>query len=217
MAIQYVNVGQTDNDGTGDDLREAFIKVNDNFSELALLVTESTTVSNIGNGVGLYAGSLEYDLQFKSLVQGNAVNITTSNTEVVISVDQIVNSLTLSGNTGEKVISGVDVLDIVGEESITTEIVDNTLTIRSSFNNLSDDLAPMLGNNLNANNFSIFNLNEINGSNLEGLHKVVGNNFDFGTITFEASNIIDWITINTTVDMGSFTQPSFISINMGSL
>ena len=33
MAIQRVNIGTIANDGTGDDLREAFVKVN-NFTEL---------------------------------------------------------------------------------------------------------------------------------------------------------------------------------------
>ena len=31
MAINYIDVGIIANDGTGDDLREAFIKVNENF------------------------------------------------------------------------------------------------------------------------------------------------------------------------------------------
>ena len=34
MAIQTINIGNIANDGTGDDLREAFIKVNNNFTEL---------------------------------------------------------------------------------------------------------------------------------------------------------------------------------------
>ena len=31
MANSVINIGQLANDGTGDDLREAFIKVNNNF------------------------------------------------------------------------------------------------------------------------------------------------------------------------------------------
>jgi hypothetical protein len=217
MSIQFVNVGQTDNDGTGDDLREAFVKVNENFTKLALLVTESTTVSNVGSGVGLYAGNQGYNLQFKTLVKGNGINIVPSANTITISVDQIVKSLALSADTGEKMLSGADSLSIVGESSITTTITGNTLTIKSDFNNLSDDPTPVLGANLNAENFSISNLQSINGASLEGLHKVVGNNFDFGTIRVEASNIIDWITINATVSMGTFAQPSAISVNMGSL
>ena len=34
MANSIINIGTLANDGTGDDLREAFIKVNNNFSEL---------------------------------------------------------------------------------------------------------------------------------------------------------------------------------------
>lgn len=217
MAIQYVNVGQTDNDGSGDDLREAFIKVNDNFSQLSALVTESTTASNIGAGVGIYAATEEYNLQFKTLVEGNAISIVPSVNEIVISVDQIVNSVTLSADTGQKIISGLDVLNIIGESSISTELVANTLTVKSDFNNVSEDPAPALGANLDAANFSIINLLSVNGSSLEGLHKVTGINFDFGSITAEANNIIDWIIINTNIDMGSFAQPNFISINMGSI
>ena len=37
MAIQTINIGTIANDGTGDDLRDAFIKVNNNFSDLVLV------------------------------------------------------------------------------------------------------------------------------------------------------------------------------------
>ena len=35
MTIQKVNIGSVVNDGTGDDLRTAFVKANNNFDELA--------------------------------------------------------------------------------------------------------------------------------------------------------------------------------------
>ena len=35
MAVTSINVGTLANDGTGDDLREAFIKVNNNFTDFA--------------------------------------------------------------------------------------------------------------------------------------------------------------------------------------
>ena len=46
MVQSTVNIGTLANDGTGDDLREAFIKVNNNFNELYLRTPESTTASN---------------------------------------------------------------------------------------------------------------------------------------------------------------------------
>ena len=55
MAIQTINIGTIANDGTGDDLREAFVKVNNNFTELNARSTESTTVANLGSaGEGVF-------------------------------------------------------------------------------------------------------------------------------------------------------------------
>ncbi len=49
MAIQVINVGNLANDGTGDDLREAFIKVNQNFDELDL---RASNVEGANVGIG---------------------------------------------------------------------------------------------------------------------------------------------------------------------
>ena len=46
MAISTSNIGTRSNDGTGDDLREAFVKVNNNFTELDARQAENTTASN---------------------------------------------------------------------------------------------------------------------------------------------------------------------------
>jgi hypothetical protein len=61
--IQTINIGTTANDGTGDDIREAFDKVNDNFIEVSKGLYAQTALSNavvfasgeaslIGAGVG---------------------------------------------------------------------------------------------------------------------------------------------------------------------
>ena len=45
MAVQTINIGNAANDGTGDDLREAFIKVNNNFADLeAVQVTDGLSL-----------------------------------------------------------------------------------------------------------------------------------------------------------------------------
>ena len=38
MAVQLVNIGRIANDGTGDDLREAFIKINQSLEDLDLRI-----------------------------------------------------------------------------------------------------------------------------------------------------------------------------------
>ena len=77
MAIQTINIGQVANDGTGDDpLREAFVKVNNNFTELSNRI-EQTTASNLGTvGEGVSYTESPYDLQFKKIKAGGNVTVT---------------------------------------------------------------------------------------------------------------------------------------------
>lgn len=44
--IQNINVGATANDGTGDLLRNAFIKINSNFDEIELWFSDVLTTSS---------------------------------------------------------------------------------------------------------------------------------------------------------------------------
>ena len=85
MAVQLINIGNIANDGTGDDLREAFIKANANFEELDLRDDEQTTASNLGStGEGLFAQKLAYDLQFKKVVGGAGLTLTATNDNIII-------------------------------------------------------------------------------------------------------------------------------------
>ena len=69
MAIQTVNIGTIANDGTGDDLREAFVKVNANFNELDIRQPEKTTGANLGSaGEGVFAQLSGAEMQFKKIV-----------------------------------------------------------------------------------------------------------------------------------------------------
>ena len=66
MAIQTINVGNIPNDGTGDDLREAFVKVNNNFSEVdTKLAQVPLSAANRGqSGEGVYAQTVDNVLEF---------------------------------------------------------------------------------------------------------------------------------------------------------
>ena len=87
MAIQTVNLGTFANDGSGDDLRAAFEKVNSNFVELdANLIANG---QNLGSGTVIFAGKtanpgVGENLTFKSLIGGQ--NITLSNTSDSITI-----------------------------------------------------------------------------------------------------------------------------------
>jgi hypothetical protein len=76
MTIQTINLGNYANDGTGDDLRTAFEKVNANF---ALLDAEAAinAGANLGSGTGIFAAKSSATLQFKSLTSDDdSVTIT---------------------------------------------------------------------------------------------------------------------------------------------
>ena len=82
MTIQTINLGSYANDGTGDDLRTAFEKVNANFDVLKFEVTNGT---NLGTGAHIFAQKNATDpyLEFKTLTSiDNSVIITSSATMV---------------------------------------------------------------------------------------------------------------------------------------
>lgn len=98
--LQTIIVGGYANDGTGDDLRTAFQKVNANFatlnSELGI-----TTASNIGTGVGIFAQKNDTTLELKSLKGASGVTITSDTDSVTISALASIQgdtSPTLGGN-----------------------------------------------------------------------------------------------------------------------
>jgi hypothetical protein len=82
MSLQTINIGTYANDGTGDDLRTAFTKVNSNFAALTLTSGISSAV-NVGAGIGIWADKNLTNLEFKSLTStGASVAITSTATTV---------------------------------------------------------------------------------------------------------------------------------------
>jgi hypothetical protein len=74
MAIQTINIGNLVNDGLGDDLRTAFRKVNENFTELNASLT--VTASNIGTiGEGIFKQKTGANLEFKNLIPGTKITL----------------------------------------------------------------------------------------------------------------------------------------------
>lgn len=72
--IQTINIGNVVNDGLGDDLRSAFEKVNNNFTELYHALT--ITGQNVGGtGYGVYKQQVGNILEFKTLVSGRYMQL----------------------------------------------------------------------------------------------------------------------------------------------
>jgi len=84
MAKQTINIGATANDGTGDQLRSAFDKANQNFTELydkldAAWVDWTPVVTAGGGGPPTYTASGRYKRNGKTVHFQCAINITALN------------------------------------------------------------------------------------------------------------------------------------------
>lgn len=102
MTQQIIDVGSTANDGTGDPIRTAFIKTNDNFTELYNASTVSVT-GNISGGNVSVTGSV---LGGSVSVTGTVTAQTVSTTGLAVSGIETVspNYVTVSG-TGSTTLS----------------------------------------------------------------------------------------------------------------
>lgn len=281
MAITLINIGTVANDGTGDDLREAFLKVNQNFEELDIRVPESTTASNLGSGTGVFASKVGYDLQFKSIVAGENVTLTTTDNQITVNATGGLQQLIVVSDLGSKILTDGDTLRIQGGANVDVEYDSlNDRFLINSTTQLSTDLSPVLSATLDANSNAITNvgtvstsnaqlgnnyLKTINGENLnlsaEGGGQVllsgndlivnnnisVGNNLtvsgnllgdllgnveglvygadvrrhfsnlDFGETITNITSWMDYLIYSSTLELGSFTAPSGITIDLGEI
>ena len=225
MAQSGINIGTLANDGTGDDLREAFVKVNNNFTELYARSPESTTAVNLvaddATTAGLFAQKSSQELQFKSLKAGPNVSLSTSNNQVTITSSGIVSILftTDAGSVGPINASGV--ARFLGTGGVATTGSGTDVTIDSK---LQRETSPKLTATLNVNNQNLTNGGTITASNFDCLVRgknvadidsVVG--FDFGGIQGGISNIIEWLEADNSVNLGTVASPSSKGVDLGSL
>ena len=233
MALQTINIGTLANDGTGDDLREAFIKVNQNFDDLDLRSPESTTVTNLGNtGQGLFAQKVGAELQLKKLVQGSNVTLTSSTTGITINATGGLQQLNVVSDSGSLQLADGGTLNIRGGSGSTTSVAGNVLTINSTAE-VSSDTTPELGGNLDAGGNDISNVNTLTASNINGaltgnvtglVHGVDIRNiepntagFDFGSLSNDVRGLSDWLIYQTDIDFGSHLSPDPRNFDAGVL
>jgi hypothetical protein len=239
MALQTINLGSVANDGTGDDLREAFNKVIFNFAELDARTPEATTVLNLGTGEGLYASKNDAELQFKSLVGGNNVTLSSDSNELTINVDAGVTQFVVAGDSGSLTVTENTTVTIQGGTLISTTRDGNNIRIDSSaLGKLEDDPAPRLAAGLDANGNNLGNVGLINATtvtanfngNLTGLvhgidirdlnyYTEEDNSWNFGGIApTTVTNLWDFLFATTNVDFGTIAGNNVnVSLDLGSI
>lgn len=232
--MQHINIGNIANDGTGDDLRVAFLKVNQNFSELNSRIIGQVDAENLGIGQGIFYVKDDSVLQFKSLVAGNNVTLSSSANEITISSADAISSIQFNADSGNLNFNGLSSINIEGGENINTSFSGSVLTIDLESNNLVvKDASPTLGGNLDADGKDITDANIITANNITANNVSAGDysgnvygidirpvsrllfGADYGNIVTEATSGIDIFIATISVDYGSITSPSGLNSDYG--
>lgn len=156
-----INIGQNVNDGTGDDLRTAFTKVNQKFTELEALGGETNDGVNVGStGEEIFAGKNGLNLQFRKIrsADPNRLSVSVVNDVIVIDnnrpADAAFRNVQTDGVGTITATTSNSTFAIIGGNNITTEIAGSNVRINGNFA-LSNDGSPQLGGNLAMDNSDI--------------------------------------------------------------
>jgi hypothetical protein len=230
MAIQNINVGNSANDGTGDDLREAFIKINQNFQLLDGIAEQ--VGSNLGSsGAEVYSNTANNTLYFRRLVAGNNIQLTQLDNTIVFENTMPESRFTIVTNSGS-MISGAGInYNILGADAITVSANENTKTITIT-GSLLQDTTPELGGNLVGNNRNITGINALTATTVNATNLLLTNiggvnyqerlgryitSFDLGELDQPVESILDWVILQTGVDFGTIATPSVGDVDFGSI
>lgn len=221
MTLQLINIGNVANDGTGDDLREAFIKINQNFEEIDFLKPDLTTAVNVGDqGEGIFFQIENFELQFKKIVQGSNITLTASDDSITIDALGGLQKLSIITQSGDLDLTDGDMLNVQGQDGIEVKIIDGVLTIENTFSRLESDTNPTLSADLNANGFKILNADiqsNVYGVDIRNINQYFDNYFDFGEFKKIATNFFEWIFFSTEFDLGFMLDPTNIEVDVGTI
>jgi hypothetical protein len=233
MTISRINVGNIANDGTGDDLRQAFVKVNNNFDELDARVVPQNNAANLGTGTGVFYTKENSILNFRSLIAGDNMSLSSDGTSITITNND---NITVRTDGSTLSLSGVGrAFGINGGQNIDTSLTGSNITVAINATDLIfQDKNPALGAALDANAFNINNVGTltattvnatsvvgaltgtVNGIDVEELDKIV-TGADYGLISDNITTSIELLFRATTIDYGSITAPSSLVSDYSSI
>ena len=135
MSILTVNLGTYANDGNGDDLRTAFEKSNNNFTELDL--TRVITADNLGSGAPVFKEKIGNNLQLRSIISGLNIAVTYTDNEISIATPDSINSVEEDTNP-----------QLGGDLNLNGHLITGTGNILISGNIVAQEIAGNLTGNL---------------------------------------------------------------------
>jgi hypothetical protein len=212
MNISQIDIGGVANDGTGDDLRTAFQKINENFVEVETSIDASTVAANLGNGVGVFKQKTLNTLEFKSLAVGDKLAIAADGNTITISTDFVgkdlaVGSLTASGNISGNVITA----------SMFTGAFNGGLMGRVY--PVAPDYIIGAGNIIGVQpdpGLPNYRPARVDGVSVRDLNTTI-NTFDFGTLDATYTSAFPYILGQVGLNMGTITSPTDVSVDAGTI
>jgi hypothetical protein len=212
MNIEQIDIGGAANDGTGDDLRTAFDRINRNFIEVETSIDASTVAANVGTGIGIHKQKTVNTLEFKSLAVGDKLSIADDGNTITISTDFAgkdfsVGSLTASGN-----ISGSVITASIFNGAFNGGLMGRVYPIAPDYiigagNIIGVQPNPGLPN---------YNPAKVDGVSVRDLSTTI-NTFDFGTLDNTYSSAFPYILGQIGLDMGTIISPTDVSVDVGIL
>lgn len=215
MNITLIDIGAVANDGTGDDIRTAFIKVNENFVELETSIDASTVAANLGSGQGIFKEKVENELRFRSIDVGDRLSITTDGDRIVINTDFLdrhiqVGSIETEGAAiiGTYVEAGQFRGHVLGNVvgSVYPPEPDyiigrgNIIGVNAEVGELDPDYQPA----------------RVDGIAVKDLNSTI-NNFDFGNLDKVYTSAFGYLLDQVGIDLGTFISPASFDIELGTL
>jgi hypothetical protein len=185
--LQTINLGSYPNDGTGDDLRTAFLKVNSNFQTL---FSEGAVIggTNLGSGTAIFSSknTNTSQLEFKTLVSDGSVIITNQGSTIRLAAITNLQSQTSPALGGDLNLNGHN---IAGGDVQTTvfsydmQVNNNVLsTLIAGDSNLDfGTLVYPTGYQRSVKGYSV----DFNGSNINGFANPLKNDYDLGSLYSE--------------------------------
>lgn len=218
MAIQTINVGLLANDGTGDDLREAFIKINQNFDELDLR-TESTTATNVGDTTyTIFKQQTGNDLFFRGIavdpLYPGTMALRISDDGNTLYARSATASIRFTDGTNTIASSVEQVVTFTGTEAVRVTANNSTRTLTFD-GQIARETAPTLNADLDANNNDIINIGNINSIPVTSLEQLF--NFDLGDMNATKTSLIEWLISDYDFDLGTIDSPASVEIDLGTI
>jgi len=235
MAVELINIGNIANDGTGDELRVAFRKINQNLEDFDIRLGDAVEGINTGLGVGVFRGRSGNDLEFRSLVAGSNIEILGLPASIEISAPGALTSTPFLTDSGSYILTAGNSVNLVGGTNISTRFDAGSQSIvidSTALTNLIEDATPELGGDLNANLFDITNIDELT-SNIVNSQELRGNltgsiqgfptstlmsffsGLDFGPMNENVSSFFELIVMSVDAEFGGITVPSGLAVDLG--